>query len=52
MKLINALQNKPAVLLILMIVVVCICIIGIVVVLLFRLENEKRVTKAAIELKR
>ncbi len=52
MKLINALQNKPAILLILMIVVVCICIIGIVVVLLFRLENEKRVTKAAIELKR
>ncbi len=52
MKLINALQNKPAVLLILMIVVVSICIIGIVVVLLFRLENEKRVTKAAIELKR
>ncbi len=52
MKLINALQNKPAVLLVLMIVVVSICIIGIVVVLLFRLENEKRVTKAAIELKR
>jgi diguanylate cyclase (GGDEF)-like protein/PAS domain S-box-containing protein len=52
MKLINALQSKPAVLLILMIVVVCICIIGIVVVLIFRLENEKRVTKAAIELRR
>jgi diguanylate cyclase (GGDEF)-like protein/PAS domain S-box-containing protein len=52
MKLIDALQSKPAVLLILMIVVVCICIIGIVVVLLFRLENEKRVTKAAIELRR
>ena len=52
MKLMNALQNKPAVLLILMIVVVCICIIGIVVVLLFRLENEKRVTRAAVELRR
>jgi len=52
MKLINVLQSKPAILLILMIVIVCICIIGVVVVLLFRLENEKRVTKAAIELKR
>ncbi len=52
MKLINVLQSKPAILLALMIVIVCICIIGVVVVLLFRLENEKRVTKAAIELKR
>lgn len=52
MKLINALQSKPTIFIILMIVVVCICIIGVVVVLLFRLENEKRVTRAALELKR
>ena len=52
MKLINVLQSKPAVFLVLMIVVVCICIIGVVVVLLLRLENEKKVTKAALELRR
>ena len=52
MKLINALQSKPTIFLLLLIIVVCICIIGVVVVLLFRLKSEKRVTKAALELKR
>jgi diguanylate cyclase (GGDEF)-like protein/PAS domain S-box-containing protein len=52
MKLINAQQSRPTIFLILMIMIVCICIIGIVVVLLYRLENDKRITMAAVELKR
>ena len=52
MKLINALQSKPTLILILMIVIICILIIGVVVVLLNRLANEKKVTEAALELKR
>ncbi len=52
MKLINALQSKPTLLLILMIAIISILIIGVVVVLLYRLANEKKVTEAALELKR
>jgi diguanylate cyclase (GGDEF)-like protein/PAS domain S-box-containing protein len=52
MKLINALQSKPAFLLIMMIAIVSILIIGVVVVLLCRLASEKKVTEAALELKR
>ncbi len=52
MKLINALQSKPTFLLILMIAIVSLLIIGVVVVLLCRLANEKKVTEAALELKR
>jgi len=52
MKLINELQNKPTIFLILMIVIVSICIIIVVVIMLFRLENEKRVTRAALELRK
>lgn len=52
MKLINALQSKPTLLLITMIVIVSILTIGVVVVLLCRLANEKKVTEAALELKR
>lgn len=52
MKLINALQSKPTLLLIMMIAVISILVIGVVVVLLFRLASEKKVTKAALELKR
>jgi hypothetical protein len=51
MKLINALQSKPTLLLILMIAIVSILIIGVVVVLLCRLANEKKVTEAALELR-
>ncbi len=52
MGLMNALRSKPAIFLVLMIAVACICIIGVVAVLLLRLENEKKVTKAAVELRR
>lgn len=52
MKLINGLQNDPALLLTLVIIIICICIIIVVVILLHRLENEKRVTRAALELKK
>jgi PAS domain-containing protein len=52
MKLINALQSKTAFLLIMMIAIVSVLIIGVVVVLLYRLASEKKVTKAALELKR
>jgi diguanylate cyclase (GGDEF)-like protein/PAS domain S-box-containing protein len=52
MELISLLQNKPAVLLILVIVITSICIVAVVFILLYRLENEKRVTRAALELKK
>lgn len=52
MKLINELGNKPTVLLIIMIVIVSICIVVVVIILLYRLQNEKKVTRAALELKR
>lgn len=52
MDLIRLLENKPAVLLTLVIVVTSICIIVVVFILLYRLENEKRVTRAALELKK
>ncbi len=52
MKLISDLQNKPAVLLTLVIVITSICIVVVVLILLYRLENEKRVTRAALELKK
>lgn len=52
MKLINDLQNDPAALLTLIIILISICIIIVVIILLYRLENEKRVTRAALELKK
>ncbi|HWT73540.1 MAG TPA: diguanylate cyclase [Mobilitalea sp.] len=52
MKLISGIQNDPAVLLTLVIILISICIIIVVIILLYRLENEKRVTRAALELKK
>ncbi|MDF2512648.1 MAG: hypothetical protein K0S04_2514 [Herbinix sp.] len=52
MNLIEDLQNKPAVLLTLVIILISICIIVVVLIMLYRLENEKRVTRAALELKK
>lgn len=52
MKLINELESKPTVLLVAMIVIVSICIVVVVIILLYRLHNEKKVTRAALELKR
>lgn len=46
------LQDKPAILLTLMIIVISICIIAVIIILMYRLQNEKRVTKAALELKK
>ncbi len=44
--------NDPAVLLTLVILCISICIIIVVIILIYRLENEKRVTRAALELKK
>ncbi len=52
MNLMKDLQNKPAVLLTLVIILISICIIVVVLIMLYRLENEKRVTRAALELKK
>ncbi|HHV10186.1 MAG TPA: diguanylate cyclase [Clostridiales bacterium] len=52
MNLIKDLQSKPAVLLTLVVILISICIIVVVLILLYRLENEKRVARAALELKR
>lgn len=52
MNLIRNLQNNPAVLLTLVIILISICIVVVVLILLYRLDNEKRVTRAALELKK
>jgi len=52
MGLINDLHNRPAVMLTLIIIITGISIIIVVIVLLHRLQNEKRVTRAALELKK
>lgn len=52
MKLISDLQNDPALLLTLVILLISICIVVVIIFLLHRLENEKRVTRAALELKK
>jgi hypothetical protein len=52
MKLISDLQKEPAVLLTLIIILISICIVVVIIILLYRLENEKRVTRAALELKK
>ncbi len=48
MKLINMLQGKPAIYIIILLLFLCVCIIGVVIILLFWLENVKRVMQAAI----
>jgi diguanylate cyclase (GGDEF)-like protein/PAS domain S-box-containing protein len=52
MKLIIDLQNKPAVLLTSVIILISICIVVVIIILLYRLENEKKVMRAALELKK
>lgn len=52
MKLISDLQNRPAVLLTMIIILISICIVVVIIILIYRLENEKRVTRAALELKK
>jgi len=52
MGLIEYLQSKPTFFLTLMIMVVSICIIVMVIIILIRLEGEKKITKAALELKK
>ncbi len=52
MNLVKDLQGRPAVLLTLVVILISICIIVVVLILLYRLENEKRVARAALELKR
>jgi diguanylate cyclase (GGDEF)-like protein/PAS domain S-box-containing protein len=50
MKLIEYLQSEPTTFLALVITIVSICIVIMVVIILLRLESEKKVTKAALEL--
>lgn len=52
MKLIEYLQSKPTIFLVLVISVVSVCIGTLVAVLLLKLENEKKVSRAALELKK
>ena len=52
MKLINILQSRPTIFLASVIVLVIICIIIVVIIVLFRLQSEKRVTRAALELRK
>ncbi len=52
MEWIKDILNKPAVLLSLVIIIISICIVIVVIILLYRLENEKRITRAALELKK
>ncbi len=50
MKLMEYLQDRPTVFLALVITFVSICVIIMIIIILFRLEHEKKVTKAAMEL--
>lgn len=43
---------RPAMLLSLVIIIISICIVIVVIILLYRLSNEKRITRAALELKK
>lgn len=52
MELLKLFQDNPAVLLIVIISVTSICIVIMIFIILFRLGNEKRVTRAALELKK
>ena len=52
MKWINSILDDPAVMLTLVTIIISICIVVVVIILLYRLQNEKKVTKAALELKR
>ncbi len=49
MKLIEYLQSEPTIFLV-FVIIVCICIISLVVHIFIKLEHEKKVTKAALEL--
>jgi diguanylate cyclase (GGDEF)-like protein/PAS domain S-box-containing protein len=52
MKRINELLSQPAYLLTLVIILIVISIIVVVIILLYRLQNEKKVARAALELKK
>ncbi len=52
MKWINYIMDNTAALLALVIIVICLCVVFFVMFLLYRLESEKRVTRAAVELKK
>ncbi len=49
-RLMSAFQD-PAILFTLILLIISICIIVVAIILLYRLENEKRITKAAVELR-
>ncbi len=49
MKLMEYLQSEPTIFLV-FVFIVCICILGLVIHIFIKLEREKRVTKAALEL--
>lgn len=52
MILMEYLQDKPTIFMPLVITVISICIIIMIIIILFRLESEKRETRAALELKK
>lgn len=52
MELIEYLQSKPTFFFTLMITILSICIIIMIIIMLFRQESEKKVTRAALELKK
>lgn len=49
---IDDLHVNPVVLMTLLIIVISLCISSVIVILVYRLNNEKRVTRAALELKK
>lgn len=52
MKLIKDIQNTPTTFLVIVIGIIIICIVLVVIVVLLRLQNEQRVSRAALELKK
>lgn len=52
MKLVDYLQDRPASFLVILIVLICICIIGMIAFIILKLNSEKKVAKAAVELNR
>lgn len=52
MVLIKYLQNNPTAVMILIIFLACCCIVTLVIILLLKLETEKKVAKAALELRK
>ncbi len=44
--------QDPTIMLVLVLLIITICIIVVIIILIYRLENEKRITRAAVELRK